>query len=121
MPAFQGDKHPVKWDRKGDYLSNNGEYNRRHHAVLRKGQQMVAAVAVGSVVQGDKDDKARTDALNETHHVDLAELEGDDATGGDMLYEFKVPSSLTKGSKRGQGVQTPNPNPTAAAAGSPPR
>ena len=37
---------------------------------------MVSAVAVGSVVLGDKDDKERTDALNETSHMDLAELEG---------------------------------------------
>ena len=81
--AFVDNGLSIKWDRKGDYLSNNGEYNHRHNAVLRKGHQMVSAVAVGAVIQGDKDDKERTDALNETHHVDLAELEGDDATGGD--------------------------------------
>ena len=84
-------------------MANNGEYNRRHHAVLRKGHQMVSAVAIGTVVQGDKDDKERTDMLNETSHVDLAELEGDDATGGDCLYEFKVPSALTKGRSEGKG------------------
>ena len=80
--AFKVNGRAVKWDRKGDYLANNNEYNRKHHTVLRKGHQMVSAVAVGSVVLGDKDDKERTDALNETSHVDLAELEGDDATGG---------------------------------------
>eukprot|EP00966_Prymnesium_polylepis_P085952 1989214-Prymnesium_polylepis.1 len=63
----------------------------------------VTAVAIGSLVLGDKDDKERTDALNETCHVDLAELEGDDTTGGDVLYEVKVPSALTTSWSAGKG------------------
>tara|TARA_B110001452_G_scaffold139703_1_gene116099 strand:- start:63 stop:725 length:663 start_codon:yes stop_codon:yes gene_type:complete len=64
---------------------------------------MVSAVAVGSVVLGDKEDKAKTDMLNEGCAVDLAELEGDDATGGDCLYEIKVPSALTQKFSAGRG------------------
>ena len=90
-------------DRRGDDLSNAGEHNRRHHAVVRKAQQMVTAVAVGQVVLGDKEDKAKTDMLNEGCVVDLAELEGDDATGGDCLYEVKVPSAMTKSFSAGKG------------------
>ena len=72
-------------DRKGDGLANAGEYNRRHNAVLRATHKMVAAVAVGACVLGDKGDPEKTAALNEGHAVDLAELEGDDASGGDCL------------------------------------
>jgi len=90
-------------DRRGDDLSNNGEYNRRHHAVVRKAAAMVSAVAVGQVILGDKEDKAKTDMLNEGCAVDLAELEGDDTTGGDCLYEAKVPSALTKSYSAGKG------------------
>ena len=67
------------------------------------GAESVLCVVNESSVNGDKDDKERTDALNVTSHVDLAELEGDDATGGDCCYEFKVPSSLTKSRSEGRG------------------
>ena len=90
-------------DRRGDDLSNGGEYNRRHHAVLRKGYQMISAVSVGSVVLGDKEDLEKTNMLNTGYAVDIAELEGDDATGGDALYEVKVPSPLTKSQVKGCG------------------
>ena len=90
-------------DRLGTDLSNNGEYNRRHHAVVRKATQMVAAVAIGQVINGDRTEKHRTDMLNEGCAVDLAELEGDDLTGGDCLYEAKVPSPLTKTHRKGKG------------------
>ena len=42
--------------------------------------------------------------LNTGYAVDIAELEGDDATGGDALYEIKVPSPrspLTKSQVKG--------------------
>ena len=82
-------------DRKGDGLTNAGEYNRRHNAVLRATHKAVAAVAVGACVLGDKEDIAKTAMLNADHAVDLAELGGDDANGSaDMLYEIKVPSAL---------------------------
>jgi hypothetical protein len=35
--------------------------------------------------------------------MDLAELEGDDDTGADVLYEIKVPSALLKGRSAGKG------------------
>ena len=90
-------------DLKGDGLANGGEYNRRHNAVLRATHKMVAAVAVGACVLGDKEDVAKTAALNEGHAVDLAELEGDDASGGDCLYEVKVPSPLVSTYTAGVG------------------
>lgn len=46
--------------------------------------------------QGGQTRPRRTCSINEGCAVDLAELEGDDATGGDCLYEIKVPSPLTK-------------------------
>ena len=81
-----------KVDRLGDSLANSGEYNRRHNGTMRAVQTMVSAVAVGQIVLGDKDDEARTAMLNAGHAVDLAELDGDDETGGDCNYELKVPS-----------------------------
>ena len=70
---------------------------------------MIRAVAIGSVIEGDKADKAKTDMLNEDCAVDVAELGGDDATGSDALYEIKVVSphlkklSLGRGTKAGGG------------------
>ena len=90
-------------DRRGHDLSNSGEYNRRHHAVLRKGRDMVSAVAIGQVILGDKAEKEKTDILNTGCAVDLAELEGDDLTGGDVSYEFKVPSPTVKTFSKGKG------------------
>jgi len=92
-------------DRKGDSLANGGEYTRRHHRVLRRGVAMTTAVAVGSVVQGDKEKPELTDMLNEGYAVDLAELEGDDATGADVLQEYKVPSPITKKFSVGVGTK----------------
>ena len=41
---------------------------------------MTRAVAIGQVVQGDKEKPELTDMINTTCAVDLAELEGDEAT-----------------------------------------
>ena len=41
---------------------------------------MIRAVAIGSVIEGDKADKAKTDMLNEDCAVDVAELIGWGAT-----------------------------------------
>ena len=90
-------------DRHGDGEANAGEYNRRHNAALRAGREAVSAVAVGAVVLGDKGDAEKTRDLNADHTLDLAELGGDDATGRDALYEFKVPTPLTKGYAAGRG------------------
>ena len=83
-------------DRKGDKLSNSGEYSRRHNRVLRRGVAMTTAVAIGQCVQGDKEKPELTNMLNEGYAVDLGELEGDDATGADVCQEYKVPSPTTK-------------------------
>ena len=90
-------------DRKGDGLSCGGEYSWRHHRVLRRGVAMTRAVAIGQVVQGDKERPELTDMINSTCAVDLAELEGDDATGADVCQEYKVVSPLTKTHRTGRG------------------
>ena len=97
-------------DRRGDGLQSGGEYNRRHNAVLRAIHDMLSACAVGQLVQGDKGDPAKTADLNATHAVDLAELGGNEQTGGDVLYEAKCVSptkakqSAGNGSKEGGGA-----------------
>jgi hypothetical protein len=63
----------------------------------------VTAVAVGAVVFGDKAEPEKTEMLNTGTIVDLAELEGDDDTDGDCLYEIKVPSPLTLARSEGKG------------------
>jgi hypothetical protein len=90
-------------DRLGDDHANGGEYNRRHNAVVRAFVDAVTAGAVGSVIQGDKEDKAKTDHLNSTHVVDVAEVGGDVETGGDVNYEIKVPTCLKKSRSEGNG------------------
>ena len=47
---------------------------------------MIAAVAIGAVVLGVKEDLARTAMLNEGHAVDVAELGTDEETGADGLF-----------------------------------
>ena len=90
-------------DRKGDALACGGEYSRRHHRVLRRGMAMTRAVAIGQVVQGDKEKPELTDMINTTCAVDLAELEGDEATGADVCQEYKVVAPLTKSRRMGRG------------------
>ena len=113
-----------KVDRLGDSLANSGEYNRRHNGTLRAVHTMVSAVAVGDIVLGDKDDVAKTAMLNAGHAVDLAELGGNDATGGDCNYKLKVPPptvasySAGWGSAKGGGVR---PRVSATCMGSAPR
>ena len=93
-------------DRLGDDLANAGEYSRRHNACLRAIRDMIAAVAIGPVVLGDKEDLARTAMLNEGHAVDCAEVGGDEDTGGDVLYEVKCKSALCKKWSAGRGSAT---------------
>ena len=52
--------------------------------------------AAGQVVKGDKEDPESAALYNEGYILDLAEVGGDEETGADVLYEFKVPSPLTK-------------------------
>ena len=42
-------------DRKGDHQANTGEFNRRHNHGLRALHDMLAAVALGPLVLGDKE------------------------------------------------------------------
>ena len=93
----------VVLDRKGDKFANGGEYNRRHHKTNRATRDAMAAVAIGSVVQGDKDAKDKTSYINETGVPDLVEIGGDEATGGDVCVETKVPSPLTQSRSAGKG------------------
>ena len=92
-------------NRKGHSLSNSGEYSRRHHRVLNKGVAMTTAVAIGQVIQGDKEKPELTDMVNEGYAVDCAELEGDDATGADVAQEYKVPSPIVKSATNGKGTK----------------
>ena len=84
-------------------MVNNGEYNRRHNGVNRAAHAMVSAVAVGGVVLGDKGKPEDTAHLNSTHVLDFAELGGDEETGGDALWETKVPSPLKAHYSAGRG------------------
>ena len=92
-------------DRLGDDLANAGEYTRRHNACLYAIRNMIAAVAIGTVVLGDKEDLARTAMLNEGHAVDVAELGADEDTGADVLYEVKCKSALCKKYSAGKGSE----------------
>ena len=74
-------------------------------------EDMVSAVAVGQVGKGDKADEDATAALNAGTVVDIFELEGDEATGGDSLLEVKVPSPTTKTRKAGKGSAKNGGNP----------
>ena len=98
-------------DRVGDSFANNVEHNRRHNRTLNKTYDMVSAVAVGQVGKGDKADEDATAALNAGTVVDIFELEGDEATGGDSLHEVKVPSPTTKTRKAGKGSARNGGNP----------
>jgi len=53
---------------------------------------MVRAVAVGSVVLGDKEKPELTEELNDTHTIDVAELGGDMKNNRNVLYELKTPT-----------------------------
>ena len=66
---------------------------------------MTRAVAIGQCVQGDKEKPELTSMINSTHAVDLAELEGDEATGADVCQEYKVPSPITKSKHAGVGTR----------------
>ena len=90
-------------DRKGDKYANGGEYNRRHNANLNAVRDMMSAVAVGQIVQGDKEKPEKTRYLNEGHVIDLAEVGGSPETGVDTIVEGKVPSLHKKKHTKGGG------------------
>ena len=92
-------------DSRRDGLQSSGQYNKRHNAVLRAIHDMLSACALGQLVQGDKGDPAKTSDLNATHAVDLAELGGNEQTGGDVLYEAKCASPTKAKQSAGNGSQ----------------
>ena len=55
----------------GDALCNGGEHGTRHHAVNRAWQRALAAVATGSVLLGDKEEKDKYKMYNEGYVPDL--------------------------------------------------
>ena len=95
----------VRADRLGDVQANEGDHNKRHNAVLWAVRNALAAVAIGSIVLGDKEDPSKTAELNSTHIVDLAELGGCEETGADVLYEIKVLSPVRAKRSAGRGTR----------------
>ena len=87
----------------GDALCNGGEHGTRHHAVNRAWQRALAAVATGSVLLGDKEEKDKYKMYNEGYVPDLVRP-GASAWGTDWIGESKVASPLTKGGP-GTGCQ----------------
>ena len=88
----------------GDALvCNEGEHSTRHHAVNRAWQRALAAVATGSVLLGDKEEKDKYKMYNEGYVPDLVRP-GASAWGTDWVGESKVASPLTKGGP-GTGCQ----------------
>ena len=79
----------------GDALCNGGEHGTRHHAVNRAWQRALAAVATGSVLLGDKEEKDKYKMYNEGYVPDLVRP-GASAWGTDWIGESKVASPLTK-------------------------
>ena len=71
------------------------------------------AVAIGQIVKGDKERPELTDHLNSTHIVDLAELEGHEDTGADVLVEIKCPSPMVKGRTAGKGTRSSGATPAS--------
>ena len=90
-------------DRRGHLYANGVDHTARHNGVMRRTAKMLGAVAIGQVVLGDKSKEEATAELNAGHVVDVAELEGDEDSGGDSLVEIKVPSPTTKAWSRGRG------------------
>ena len=93
LDALEAEGHTV--DRKGDNLQNNidtGQFTKRHNKGLQAVADMVRAVAVGSVVLGDKEKPELTEELNDTHTIDVAELGGDMKNNRNVLYELKTPT-----------------------------
>ena len=93
LDALEAEGHTV--DRKGDNLQNNidtGQFTKRHNKGLHAVADMVRAVAVGSVVLGDKEKPELTEELNDTHTIDVAELGGDMKNNRNVLYELKTPT-----------------------------
>ena len=78
-------------DRKGDDLSNSGDYTAQHNGVMYAARDMVVAAAQGRVLLGDKEKPGKTAQFNATHVVDIVEIGGDGTSGRDVLWEIKVP------------------------------
>jgi len=77
----------------GDAACNSGEHSTRHHATNRAWRDALAAVAIGTVLLGDKQEAGRYTQYNVGHVPDLVQP-GASPWGTDWLGETKVPSSL---------------------------
>ena len=66
-------------------------------------RDMVAAIAMGPVILGDKQKEEATVVFNKDCVVDVVAVGDNEVTGGDVLYEFKGPSPLKKGFSAGRG------------------
>jgi hypothetical protein len=86
----------------GDDIANQGEHTRRHNAVVRAWYNVLAAVAVGPVVLGDKEKPENTVIFNDGHVADLVEVSGNE-DGSDAIHEVKCPTSLKKHYAAGHG------------------
>ena len=104
-------------DRKGDTWAAKADHNRRHNGANNVVYDMISAVAIGQVIKGDKTQAELTAHLNEDHVVDVAEVGGNDLTGGDTLVELKVPSPLVTTYKAGRGTHGPEPAGTVRHVG----
>ena len=84
----------------GDASCNLGEHSRRHHATNRAWRDALAAVAIGTVLLGDKQEADKYKQYNEGHVADIIQV-GASPWATDWLGETKVPSSL--------GLHAPDP------------
>ena len=95
-----GKKASTPADPLGDSIANSVDFHPRHDAPLRALYDALSAVSIGKVILGDKNDKdyhklSFYKSFNATHVPDLIRPGGSDS-GKDEVYEFKVPSPLTK-------------------------
>ena len=81
-------------DPRFDTETNEVQHTTRHNGVMRCVREALSAVSLGPVMEGDKMPDDTAASYNVGHTVDLVEVEGDDATGGDVEHEIKCPSAL---------------------------
>ena len=77
----------------GDSACNAGEHSTRHHATNRAWRAALAAVAIGPVILGDKENADAYKQYNVGHVPDIIQP-GASAWGTDWIGETKVPSPL---------------------------
>jgi hypothetical protein len=70
------------------------EHSRRHNDILKRGYDVLRAIAHGQLVLGNKEDPAKTALFNIGYHVDIAHACGGH-DGSDELYEVKCSTHLS--------------------------